>query len=227
MKNKRNKKSGVKHFDVHLEVKAIGEDGTFSGYASVFDEVDQGRDLMVKGAFSRTIVAIAARGFPLPILWQHDSDNPIGVITLMKEDARGLYVEGKLAIDAGVSQADAAHALLRMKAITGMSIGYQTVKYSVDEETGVRSLIEVELWEISLVTFPMNESARIDAVKGALEVGKLPTLPEFEGFLREAGFSKSQARAIAGKGLSHLLRCEAAHDTSAKSMLDVLSDFKL
>lgn len=227
MSTKRNQKKGVKHIDLALEVKAINEDGTFSGYASVFGEVDQGRDMVMPGAFAKTISDIAKSGRPLPILWQHDTYNPIGVITLMKEDERGLYIEGKLATESGVTQADAAHALLQMKAITGMSIGYTTVKYSVDEATGVRSLIELELWEISLVTFPMNTSARIDAVKGALEDGHLPTLPEFEGFLREAGFSKTQAIAIAGKGLSHLLRSESAQGKQANNLLNALSDFKL
>ncbi len=228
MSVKRGQKKGVKHIDLALEVKQLGADGSFSGYASVFGEVDQGRDMVMPGAFAKTIADIAKSGRPLVILWQHDTYNPIGVITLMKEDERGLYIEGKLATDAGVAQADAAYSLLQLKAITGMSIGYTTVKYSVDEATGVRSLIELELWEISLVTFPMNTSARIDDVKGALEAGKLPSLPEFEGFLREAGFSKTQAIAIASKGLSHLLRSESAQSKTANStVLDALSDFKL
>jgi len=225
MKTKRNQKQGVKNLDFVLEVKAVKGDGTFSGYASVFDVIDQGRDVVMKGAFAKTIRDIEASGRPLPVLWQHDSYNPIGIITLMKEDERGLYVEGKLALDA--PQGAAALSLLQMGAISGMSIGYITTKWSADEETGVRSLIELELWEISLVTFPMNEAARVEAVKSKLEDGKLPTLVEFEDFLRESGFTKSQATAIASKGLKPLLRSESAHDAKANSVLNVLSNFQL
>ncbi|MBY0407102.1 MAG: HK97 family phage prohead protease, partial [Rickettsiales bacterium] len=98
-------------------------------------------------------------------LWQHQQEEPIGVFSQIAEDANGLYVQGRLLLD--IQRAREAHALLKEGAISGLSIGYSPVRYRIDEATGVRKLAEVELWEISLVTFPANEAAQVTVVKGA------------------------------------------------------------
>ena len=143
-----------------LAIKSIEESGIFAGYASVFGVVDSQRDVMLRGAFSQTL---AGRVPDIKLLWQHQQDEPIGVFTVISEDANGLYVEGKLLMQ--IQRAREAHALLMEGAISGLSIGYSPVRYSIDEATGVRKLAEVELWEISLVTFPANEAAQVTVVK--------------------------------------------------------------
>jgi hypothetical protein len=97
----------------------------------------------------------------------------------------------------------------------GLSIGYETRDSETDQQKGTRLLKDVKLWEVSPVNFPAQDRARVDTVKSRIRAGELPTLPDFEEFLREAGFSKSQATAIAGKGLAHLLRSESGGDRKA------------
>lgn len=143
-----------------LDLKSIDVQGRFAGYASVFDVVDNQRDVMLRGAFMRTI---AGRLGQIKMLWQHQQSEPIGVFERMFEDAHGLYVEGTLLLD--VQRAKEAHTLLKAGALTGLSIGYSPVRYTIDAETGVRRLAEVELWEVSLVTFPANDAANVTVVK--------------------------------------------------------------
>lgn len=185
-------------------VKNISDDGVFAGYASVFDNVDHYGDVVVKGAFSNSIDELEKKGKKLPILWQHDWRTPIGMFEKLEEDDRGLYVEGRLLVN-DVRQAKEAYALLKAGVVDGLSIGYYTEKVRYDDDKDVLYLLEVELKEASIVTFPANEESRIEAVKQKLNDGELPTLAEFEKFLRESGFSKSQATAIASKGLRSLL----------------------
>ena len=211
--------------DFHFEIKSLKEDGTFTGYGSVFNNVDYGRDLIVKGAFANSLTDYASHGRKVPMLWQHDSDNPIGFYTSLKEDDHGLLVEGKLLL--GVQKAKEAYILMEAGAISGLSIGYSTNEYSVDEKTGIRSLLDVDLYEISVVTFPMNDDARINVVKNKISEGEMPSLKEFEAILRDVGFSKSQSKAIACHGLSKLLRCEAETETEAKAVAEVLRSFTI
>lgn len=196
--------------DITFDVKQVGDDGTFSGYGSVFEVLDSYREVVKPGAFQKSLADWNAKGKLPPILWNHNSDKPIGIYTLMREDERGLYVEGKLLVD-DVQQARETHALLKAGAISGMSIGYRVVKDETDGKSGVRRLLELKLYEVSVVTFPANEAATVTTVKSILEDGQLPSLPEFEKFLREAGFTKSQATAIAGGGLAKLLRSESGN----------------
>lgn len=151
-----------KTLGVALNLKTVEESGRFAGYASVFGVVDNQRDVMLQGAFSRTL---AGRLAEIRLLWQHQQDEPIGLFTRIAEDASGLYVEGRLLLQ--VQRAREAHALLREGAISGLSIGYSPVRYHIDEATGIRKLAEVELWEISLVTFPANDAAQVTVVKQA------------------------------------------------------------
>lgn len=225
----------MKHKSAVLERKEfafkagdVGDDGTFTGYGSVFGNVDSGGDIVAKGAFAASLKAIKEAGDPLPALWQHNSREPIGGFDLLEEDDHGLKVSGFL-LKGEVTRAAEAYALMKRRIVKGLSIGYYVRKDSWDEKTGVRTLIELELVEISIVTFPMNEEATVDSVKSmerTLKSGNLPTLPEFEKFLCEAGFSNTQAKAIAGNGLRKLLdRREADGDTS--DALGLLKGFSL
>ena len=200
----------MKYLNRPIEIKAVNEDGLFSGYASVFEEIDSYRDIVKRGAFEKTLAESEAKGRAVPILWQHDAAKPIGVYTELKEDEHGLYVEGQLNMD--VQQAREALSLLRQKALSGISIGYNSVRYDTDVKSGVRRLYELKLYEVSLVTFPACDGARVTDVKTILADGQLPSLPEFEDFLCEAGFSRSQAKAIAGNGLTKLIGRDVGSD---------------
>lgn len=171
-----------------FEIKTISETGAFSGYASVFGNEDLWGDIVVAGAFSKSI----AEKKPA-MLWQHNSDEPIGVWVILAEDEKGLYVEGQLLIN-GVARAKEAYELLVAKAISGMSIGYVPVVWEwqkkEDSRNEIRLLKEVDLWEISLVTFPANTEARVGDVKD------LNTLRDIESFLRDAGCSRNEAKSI-------------------------------
>lgn len=151
---------GRKHLRFDLALKSLDESGRFAGYASVFGVVDNQRDIIVRGAFRKTLKGRVAE---IKFLWQHQQEEPIGVFERMFEDSRGLYVEGRLLLN--VRRAREAYTLLKAGAISGLSIGYSPVKHSVDKKTGVRQLQEVELWEVSLVTFPANASANVTVVK--------------------------------------------------------------
>lgn len=224
----KHKNGALEYKEFAFKADTVGEDGRFSGYASVFGNVDGGWDVVAKGAFTKTLKAIKESGDPLPALWQHRSSEPVGGFDVLAEDDHGLKVEGFLLKDE-VTRAAEAYAFMKRRVVKGMSIGYIVRKDSWDEKTGIRTLIEVDLVEISVVTFPMNEEATIDSVKSmerTLKSGNLPTLPEFEKFLCEAGFSNTQAKAIAGNGLRKLLdRREADGDTS--DTLGLLQGFSL
>lgn len=214
----------MKFLNQALDLKdaQIQADGTFTGYGSIFGEVDSYGEVVAEGAFAKSLKTWAGKGKLPNMLWQHRSDQPIGIWTSMAEDAKGLKVTGQLALD--TEKGAEAYALLKMGALDGLSIGYVATKWEEDTKTGIVTLTEINLWEVSLVTFPAGDGARIDGVKNMLEHGKLPSLKEFEEHLREAGFSKTQAAAIAGKGLSHLLRQREADDASRDLKLaDILS----
>ena len=140
-----------------LSVSGLGAGGRFSGYASLFHEMDLARDVIEPGAFSRSLAVKGADG--VRMLYQHDPAEPIGRWTVIREDARGLYVEGQLSL--GAARADAVHANLLNRAIDGLSIGFRAVRSRQDAARRSRHILEADLWEISIVTFPMLPSARI------------------------------------------------------------------
>jgi len=144
-----------------IELKMLGEAGAFSGYASLFGEVDLGKDRVERGAFLKSLARRGAGG--VRMLFQHDPAEPIGAWRVIREDGRGLYVEGVLSD--GVKRAREVHQLMKNRAIDGLSIGFQTVRAKAEPKTGVRQILEADLWEISVVTFPMLPSARISEVK--------------------------------------------------------------
>lgn len=225
LKRKDATPKGMQHkeFGFKADVK---EDGKFSGYGSVFGNTDSYGEIVAPGAFAASLAAIKQAKRILPALWQHRSGEPIGGFDTMSEDSYGLKVEGFLVLEDPTAKR--AHVMMKAGIITGMSIGYYVRKSSYDEKTGIRTLLELDLVEISVVTFPANEAAQISDVKSTVESGKLPTLPEFEKFLREAGgFSKTQAAAIAGKGLRPLLRSESDDEKEDAQVIELLENFKL
>lgn len=186
-----------KHFP--LEWKA-DEAGTIEGYGSIFENVDNGGDIVARGAFSASLQS----GRKVKMLMQHDPDRVVGIWDDLTEDERGLRVKGRLLTN--IARGAEAHELAKSGAIDGLSIGYRTVK-SMDRN-GKRVILQADLWEVSLVTFPMNELAKIDAVK-AVEM----TERDLERKLtQDAGFSRSVARALMGGGYNAVKAMQDAGD---------------
>lgn len=183
-----------------LSLTDVTGDGTFSGYASLFGEVDLGKDVIERGAFSRSLAKRGAEG--VRMLFQHDPAEPIGTWKKIREDGRGLYVEGVLSAD--VARAREVHALMKSGGLDGLSIGFQTVRARNDAKSGVRRVLEADLWEISIVTFPMLPTARIATVKTAGNT--FPTIREFERWLtRDAGLTRKTARRFLAGGYDALV----------------------
>jgi uncharacterized protein len=154
----------------------ISADGAFEGYASLFNVVDLGRDQVAAGAFKECLAHKPPQAIKL--LWQHDPSHPLGIWEEIVEDARGLKVRGKL--DLAVAKAREVHALMRSGAVDGLSIGFRTERSRKDPQTGVRRLEKLDLWEVSVVTFPMLPGARVSSVK------RLPTRKDIPSQPREA-----------------------------------------
>jgi HK97 family phage prohead protease len=144
-----------------LDLKRVDPDGTFSGYASLFDREDLGRDIVLPGAFRDSLAARGAAG--IRMLYQHKPDEPIGIWESLREDSRGLYARGRLML--AVARAREVLALMRAGALDGLSIGFRTVTGQRDAKTGIRRLARIDLWEISIVTFPLLPEARVAQVK--------------------------------------------------------------
>lgn len=144
----------------------VTEGHVIEGYASLFGKRDQGNDVVMGGAYGASLARLAAAGRRVKMLWQHDPTQPIGVWDEVREDATGLWVKGRILGD--VEKGREAVALLAAGAIDGLSIGYRTVKSERDGK-GQRLLTELELWEVSLVTFPMLPEARVTGKGETLE----------------------------------------------------------
>lgn len=198
-----------------LELKSLTDKGSFAGYGSVYDNLDLKGDVMKPGVFAKSLANKAAANKATPVLWQHRSDMPIGKYTKLSEDGKGLYTEGQLKIDGPYAsqQAKEAYGLMLDGVINGQSVGYNTVDEEYDAKAGVWNVKEADLWECSIVTFPANTSALIDEVKSAIEHGSLPTVRQFENHLREVGFSKARALAIAKMGYAEFLRRDSEGNT--------------
>src|SRR5919206_2728229 len=139
----------------------IEDDGTFEGYASLFGEIDAARDMVMPGAFARTLKSRGVRR--VPMLFQHDPAEPVGVWLELTEDYRGLRARGRLIPE--VARARELFALVKSGAVDGLSIGFRTVKGRVDPRSRIRKIDQIDLWEISIVTFPLLNGARVHAVK--------------------------------------------------------------
>ena len=173
------------HRDFNLEIKEITDEGRFAGYASVFDVIDYYDDVIVRGAFAKSI----SEKMPA-MLWQHDSSDPIGIYESIREDDIGLWIEGRLLLD--IEKGREAYILIKNQAIRGLSIGFVPAlwEWETRDNRRLRILKEIDLWEVSLVTFPANPKALIDDVKN------IKTVRDVEDTLREAGFSRSEAKAL-------------------------------
>lgn len=176
----------LKTLPVEFDAKGVRNDGTFEGYASTFNNIDSGFDVVMPGAFTKSLDERPAS--KIKMLWQHDSTQPIGVWKTAIQDSRGLFVKGKILKD--VQKGAEAYALMKEGVIDSMSIGYKTLE-SDYIKSGVRQLKELGLMEISLVTFPMNEQATVTGLKDF-------DPREMEANLRDAGLSRSDAvKAVA------------------------------
>lgn len=188
-----------------LEVKGVTDAGLFEGYASTFGERDLGGDIVVFGAFAKSLRSSGTKG--VKMFADHDRRKRIGVWTDITEDEKGLFVKGRLLLE----KQDGKDAYIDLKegVIDAMSIGYHAVDHSYDGRRKARMLKEVKLMEISLVPFGMNENARVTGVKSADEI---KTIREFEEFLRDVGgFSNAAAKAIAAGGFKANPRDEDAN----------------
>lgn len=198
---------------IGCEIKAAGApdapEMTFSGYGSVFGVLDAYDDIIEPGAFSATISQFKSSGVWPAMLAQHggwrgssQDMTPVGVWTEMREDDHGLYVEGKLA---DTPRGRELYTLMKMTprpAINGLSIGYYVTDFRDEEIVGgsIRHITGIDLVELSLVTFPANEEARIENVKS----GQRASIRDAERALREAGFSRSEAKGILAGGYKSL-----------------------
>lgn len=194
-------------FVAPLEVKFAdnGTPGSFEGYGAVFGNVDAYGDVIQKGAFKETLRDWNKQKKMPPMLVQHggmmlsDMDAlPIGMWEAMSEDDTGLYVKGRL-INLDTERGKTIHGAMKEGALDGMSIGYRAKEFALGTKPDEprRTLKKIDLMEVSVVTFPANGKARVASVKGA---GMIRTIREFEDFLRDAGFSNAQAKAIASSG---------------------------
>lgn len=137
----------------------IDAEGRFAGYASAFGLVDESGDVVMPGAFAKGLAKRGKAG--IRMLFQHDPKEPVGVWEAIREDSFGLWVEGRLV--PGVPRADALRRLIERRAVDGLSIGFRTVRATREGKGGQRKLWQIDLWEISIVTFPMLDRARISA----------------------------------------------------------------
>lgn len=213
-------------FDFRL--KSVEASGAFAGYVSVFGEVDTYRERVAPGAFVETLAARKAKGRKFPILFQHDHAAPIGTWNKLEEDDRGLYGEGVLWLE-DAPTARIVHRGMKDTAIDGLSIGYYEVEWAFDEEERIRTLVKVDLVEASVVISPANDAARIDTVKAKLARGEEITIREFEQSLRERGFSRAEAAAIAAGGFETFRRRETpqAKSPAVSELLKHLDGFTL
>ena len=197
----------TKRIDRPFEIKEFHESKdvfTFVGYGSVFGEIDSYNDVVVKGAFNTSLAKHKTKNRKVVMLHQHQANNPIGVYSVVKEDDTGLYVEGEINLKVQQGREDAA--LMEQGALTGLSIGYNTVNAKYDPESDLLFLTEVDLWEISPVTFPAGDTARVNSIKA---IESADSIRDVESILRDAGFSKTEAQALISKARGFVPRSES------------------
>ncbi len=214
-----------KRLDAPLKIKSVSESGEFSGYGSVFGVKDSYSDIVVPGAFKASLERWQEKSQMPALLWQHNMAEPIGVYTKMEEDEQGLYVEGRLLIDDD-PLAKRAHAHMKAGSLSGLSIGYSLEDYEYDKDKGGWMLKEIDLWEVSLVTFPANDEARISEVKNALSKGEQISPKQIERVLRDVGLSRSQAKAFMSEGFAALKQRDAEEEATEQA-LEKLKSLKL
>lgn len=212
----------MKTKDFALEVKGLSEDGTFEGYGSIFGNIDSYGEVVEPGAFAKSLGRHAKEKTKPLMLWQHNSDEPIGVWEDLHEDEKGLRGTGRLLT--GIRRADEAYIMLKAGAVQGLSIGYREVRAEPDGT--IRRLRELDLREISIVSFPANRQARIQAVKSErmeefarrLRDGDPMPIKEFEDILREVGVPKAMALQIASVGYAKAIRSESEGEATTNAV---------
>jgi uncharacterized protein len=195
---------------VEFEIKGLSDAGTFEGWASIYGNVDEGGEIVLPGAFTKSL----SERREVPILYQHNQKQPIGLGKL-EDTPAGLKMYGELVLE--VPEAKSAYALMKKGVLKGLSIGYRTVRESFDSMRKANRLEEIDLHEVSVVTFPMNTLAQVTAVKAASEI---KSIRDFEEFLRDSGFSKSAATALAASGWKGFRR-DADTQTTTEKPVDV------
>lgn len=205
----------TKTLDFDFQVKAISDTGNFSGYGSVFGVKDSYGDIVAPGAFSDSLAMQKSAGRMPAMLWQHRSSEPLGVYTSMTEDNLGLKVEGQLAL--ATVRGSEAYSLMKMGAISGLSIGYTPRVENFDKATGINTLRKVDLWEVSLVTFPANDEARVQGVK-TIEI--IESIRDAEKYLRDSGLSRKEAVAFIAR-VKRLSQSES-DDSAMKEIIEQL-----
>jgi HK97 family phage prohead protease len=214
-----------------LEIKSLKDNGEFEGYGSTFGgEPDSYGDVIAPGAFADSLAAHKAAGSMPKMFWQHNRDEPIGKWVEAEEDAKGLFLRGRLNMD--VQRAREAHSLLKNGDIDGLSIGYRIKEYKVDTDTGVWTLEKLDLKEVSVVSIGANENATITSVKALkaahqltdkLKAGDRLTEREFETWLKGLGFSNSEAERAARVCLKGQGEPAVAADTGTAFLRALLS----
>lgn len=216
--------------DFGLEVKQLTDEGSFEGYASIFGNVDNGGDRVAPGAFVGSLVKAKQKGRKIKMLWDHRPDQPIGVWEDLAEDEKGLWGKGRLILD--VPKAREVHSLLKAGAVDGLSIGFRTLK--AEPDGNVRVLKEVELWEVSIVTFPMNDRTKVTAVKSEIDANIMEKLRaggrlterEFETLVKGLGLTNSQAERAARvhlKGQGEPVEAVQSGDAYQRALLGLLA----
>lgn len=198
------------------EFKFDSESGEISGYGAVFNNIDHGQDKILPGAFSKSLLEKNS----LPMLFSHDVAKPVGAWSELSEDDRGLKVAGRIS---DTSLGRDVRTLAKDQALTGLSIGYRTVNADYEKD-GVRLLKELDLIELSLVVLPMNELARISAVKSRLAGGRTVARDDLEFLLRNAGFSRRGVKRLLADGYSGLSQTSQTVDALAR-LADTLEHF--
>ncbi|MDX7988774.1 HK97 family phage prohead protease [Xenorhabdus sp. 12] len=204
-------------FDMPLKIKSVSDSGEFEGYGSVFGLKDSTDDIVLPGAFANTLKQWGEKGSLPALLWQHRMDEPIGIYTEMKEDETGLYLKGRLLIEDD-PLARRAHAHMKAGSLSGLSIGYVLKDWEYDRTKASFLLKDLDLWEVSLVTFPANDEARVSNVKSVFARGDIPNPSHIERVLRDVGLSRSQAKTFMAEGYEAL----SLRDAETVSALNAL-----
>lgn len=196
-----------------LEIRSLDERGEFEGHGSVFNNEDSYGDIVLPGAFQKSLEEHRSAGTLPAMLWQHDPGQPVGVYSQMSEDSKGLYVKGQLLLD--TAKGREVHAMLKAKAVRGLSIGFVTRQWEYRDDT--RLVKDVDLWEVSLVTFPANRAAQVADVKNSSS--PITTERDLEQYLRDVGkLSKSEAKAAVARVRASILERRDASDGIGKTM---------
>lgn len=214
---------GKEYLQVPMEIKQgdVGDDGMFTGMASTFGNMDSYRDIVAQGAFSKTLSKGGRNGTGIAMLWAHNSDQPLGVWRELEETKKGLKVTGQIAVETQLGHDK--HVLMKMGAIKGLSIGFNSMVEEYDRTKKIRVLKEVELWEISPVTFPANVKAQVTDVKAIQEA---KTERELEHALRDAGLKHHDARYVIELIKKGTLRDAGPVDEGDETMHTILAALK-